>query len=687
MALSGGGALGLAHVGVLKYFEEHNIPVDAVAGTSMGGMVAGFYATGMNSHELEQVARTTDFDQIFQVTPEYEDRPVAEKQDWHRGAGLTLRFQRNFSLPTGLNPGQPLALLLSRYTEAFSRLNSFDDLPTPFRCVATDLTSASAFTLDGGSLPLALRATMAIPGIFTPVTIGDRVLVDGGAVDNIPVDVARTMNTDVVIAVSLDTTPVTAKNLTTLSSVLKQVVAVVVLENERRSLKQADIVIPVQVQKYTATDYTSAEEIVAAGYKAAESMSDQLKPFELPDGVYQEYLRIRESRRRTVPESGRVVEVKSLQPEIQANAQEELRRKLPGVVDREKLEETLTGITAATSLPSAYYGWTDTDKKEEGYSILLESRSLGGELLIRPSLSMQASGGEATRTSLKLSWVGSPHNSYKARVLGEATIGFDPGIRLEYYRPFDGKSYFIAPGILFQRTHVDSYSGPTVNQFVRDRVAGTFYAGFGTWRFIQWRVGVLGGYDHYNQTVVTDGVTASSTGFANLESRLLIDRQDSGVLPSRGTRLNAALGFSARNYSYPYLDGYFSKFQPVGKRFTAFALGRGASSFGRKLPYFDQFTAGGLADLSAFRYQEFHANTLATGGGGIYLALTKWHDVRPLLAFWDEVGRFDLGGQGWQTHNSANTGVFLKTPLGPTGLVLSFDEDGRARLRFVFGRF
>src|SRR4051794_16466679 len=86
LALSGGGALGLAHIGVLKYFEEHNIPVDAVAGTSMGGMVGGFFATGMNSQELEQVARTTDFDQIFQVTPEYEDRPVAEKQDWHRAA-------------------------------------------------------------------------------------------------------------------------------------------------------------------------------------------------------------------------------------------------------------------------------------------------------------------------------------------------------------------------------------------------------------------------------------------------------------------------------------------------------------------------------------------------------------------------------------------------------------------------
>jgi NTE family protein len=686
LALSGGGALGLAHIGVLKYFEEQNIPVDAIAGTSMGGLVGGLFATGLNSREVEQVARTTNFEEIFRATPEYEDRPIAEKQDWHRGSGLTLRFQRNFSLPTGLNPGQPLALLLSRYTEAFSELKTFDDLPTPFRCVATDLTSASAYTLAAGSLPLSLRATMAVPGIFTPVTLGDRVLVDGGAVNNIPVDVARTMNTDVVIAVSLETAPVAAKNLTTLSTVLKQVVAVVVIENERRSLKQADLVIPVPFDRYTASDYASAEPIIAAGYKAAQGMADQLKPFELPASEYQQYLRDRENRRRTVPEAGRVIGVTALQPGIQADAQEELRRKLPGTVDKEKLEETLTGITAATSLPSAYYGWRTKDD-QQGYSILLESRSKGGELLIRPSLMMQASGGEPTRTSLKLSWVAARHNSYKERVIGEATIGYDPGLRFEYYRPFDGKSYFIAPGFLYQNSHKDSYSGSTVNQFIRHRVAGTFYGGLGTWRFAQWRLGVMGGYDYFSKTVVTDGVTASSTGFANLESLFLLDRQDSGVLPSRGTRLTGTLGYSFRNYSFPYFDAQFSKFIPLKKGISAFALGRGATSFGRKLPYYDQFTAGGLADLSAFRYQEFHANTLATGGGGIYFTMPKVYEFRTLLAFWDEAGRFDLGSAGWQTHNSANTGLFLKTPLGPTGLVLSFDEDGRARLRFVFGRF
>lgn len=689
LALSGGGALGLAHIGVLKYFEEHRIPVDAVAGTSMGGLVGGFYATGMNSHELEKVVREANFDDILSPGANYEERSIAEKQDWnHSDAGFTLRFKHNLSLPTGLNQGQPLALLLSHYTAAYAGLRSFDDLPTPFRCVATDLTSAGAFTLDSGPLPLALRATMAIPGIFTPVKWGDRILVDGGAVDNIPVDVAKQMNIDQVIAVSLQTAPASKAALSSLSGVLRQVVNVVVLENERRSLKQADLVIAVPLQKYTTDDYLRAGDIIAAGYKAAEAMEEKLKPFEVPEAEWHAYQQARESRVKTIPERGAIVAVESPQPHIERDARHELQRKLPGEVNRKELEGTLTGITAAASLPSAYYGWLKADDVS-GYKVDLEERPEGGEVLIRPSLSMQASGGEPTRTSLKMSWARTFRDAYKSRLLGEATIGYDPGIRAEYYKPFDGRPYFIAPGLLFQRSHNDSYTGPTINQFIRDRVAGTFYAGLGTWRFIQWRIGTTAGYDHYSKTVVQDGVTGSSTAFANLETGLLIDTQDSGVLPSIGTRLSASLGYSARNHSYPYVEGNFSQFLPLKRGLGLFALARGASSFGRNLSYYDRFTAGGLTDLSAFRLQEFHANTMAIGGGGAYFAIPKWgtSSVTPVVAAWHEVGRFDLGSQGWQTHQSGSVGVFLKTPLGPTGLILSVSEDGKARARFVFGRF
>jgi NTE family protein len=680
----------LAHIGVLKYFEEHHIAIDAVAGTSMGGLVGAFYATGLSAHELEQVALTIDFGHMFRTTPEYSERSIVEKQDWQGNeSGVTLRLQRNLSLPAGINTGQALALFLSRYTAAYSELKSFDELPTPFRCVATDLTRAEAFTLDRGSLPRALRATMALPGVFTPVPWEDRVLVDGGAVDDIPVDVTRSMKVDEVIAVSLHTATPAPQSLNSLTAVLRQLVSVVVLENERRSLRRADLVIAVPLENFSSTDYEKVEEMVAAGYRAAQSMAEKLKPYELSDSEWQEYERTRRERMRPIPDSGRIVSVTSPEPVIQRDATQELRRKLPGVVERQRLEDTLTGITAATSLPSAYYGWHFGE--DSGYKVTLDPRPQGGEILIRPAVLLQASGGEPTRASLKASWVRSAAGSYKSRVLGEVTIGYDPGVQVEYFRPSDGNPYFIAPGALFQRWHDDAYSGATIIQRVRDRVAGTLYAGLGTWRFAQLRVGTTAGYDSYNQRVVTDGVVSANTGFANLETRLLVDTQDSGVLPHRGTRSSVVAGYSFRNSSYPYFDGGFSHFIALSdakdRAISAFILGRGATSFGKKLPYFDQFTSGGLSDLAAFRYQEFHANTLVTGGGGAYYTLPGWKDFKPILALWDEAGRYDFGSQGWQTHNSASGGVFLPTPLGPAGAIISFTEDGAARFRFVFGRF
>ena len=689
LALSGGGALGIAHVGVLKYFEERHIPVDAIAGTSMGGLVAGFYATGMNAEQLHRITRSVSWEDMLRTTAKYDDLPIAEKQDWIRSdSDTTLRFKHNLSLPVGLNPGQPLALLLSRYTAAYTDLRSFDDLPIPFRCVATDLTSAEGFTLDSGSLPLAMRATMAIPGFFTPVKWGDRILVDGGAVDNIPVDVLRTMKPDVVVAVSLEIAPASPKTLNSLSSVLRQVVNVVVIQNERRSLKQADLVISVPLQKYVNTDYEHADKIERIGYEAAKSMAAELRPYELSDAEWQEYLKQRNERVRTAPAQGKIVAVHSQQPGIEAAAQHELKRKLPGVTDIGHLEDTLTGITAAASLPSAYYGW-QKPPDEEGFRVILEERPTGGEVLVRPSLAFQASGDEPTRAALRISTVTTPKNAYKSRLLAEGSIGYDPGIRAEYYHPIDGLQYFIAPGALIQRTHVDSYDGPHVNQFIRDRFAGTLYGGVGTWRFAQWRIGLTAGYDRVSQPVLQNGINSQSTGFANPETTLLIDTQDAGILPTRGTRFSGTLGYSVREHSYPYFDGHFSHFISIRKGTGVFFLGRGATSFGHSLGYYDQFTAGGMADLTAFRLQEFHANTLATAGGGAYWGIPKLKIAgwKPLFASWYEVGRFDQGSAGWSTHQSASLGVFGSTPLGPAGLALSANEDGKLRVRLLFGRF
>jgi len=677
-------------VGVLKYFGEHQIPVDVIAGTSMGGLVGGLYAAGLDAAQLQEIALHTSWDDLLRTTPRYRDRSIAEKQDWFSTElGVTLRFKRNLSLPNGLNSGQLLALMLSRYTAGYADLSSFDELPTPFRCVSTDLISSEAFTLERGSLPLAMRATMAIPGVFTPVKWGQRLLVDGGVVDNIPVDVVRALKTNVTIAVSLETRAVTQESLNTLTGMLKQVVSVVVAQNERRSLEAADIVIAVQLQKFNSMNYTDSAEIIDAGYRAAQAMADKLRPYELSEAEWRDYQSQRTARIRHTPEYGRVVAVTSPKASIQRDAEEELKRKVPGDISREQLESTLTGVAAATSLPAAFYGWGKSPQGE-GYKVTLLERQNGGEVLLRPAVSMQASGGEPTRASLRISAVGVRDQDYKARFLSEVSIGYNPGLRMEYYHPFDGHPFFVAPGFILQRSDYQSYSGTRPADAVRDRYAGSLYAGLGTWRFIQWRIGTTAGYDRINKSLSVDGVTASSGGFANVETSLLVDKQDSTVLATHGQHFSGTLGYSLRDHSHPYLQTNYRRTVPLGTSgLNSLVLGNCSTSFGRKLTYYEQYTAGGFGSLNAYRLQEFHANTLCFAGVGAWLPvpLIKIGGWKPIVAMWHEAGVFDMGSLGWKTHQSSSIGLFGSSPLAPMGIVLSVSEDGKLRFRFVFGRF
>jgi NTE family protein len=247
VALSGGSALGLAHIGVLRYFEEHHIPVDKIGGTSMGGLIGGLYATGMDSTQIRAVVESADWNALLSPSLRFADQPIADKQKWNRTFGdLTLRFGRGFSLPSGLNPGESLSLLLSRSTMAYSGVTDFDQLPVPFRCVATDLVSGDSVVFGRGSLPIAMRATMSLPGVFTPVKLDRMVLVDGGVLDNIPVDAVREMGAKIVIAVAFESPEVKPDQFKSLPDVMGQTISLVVAKNEQSSLKKADLVISVR---------------------------------------------------------------------------------------------------------------------------------------------------------------------------------------------------------------------------------------------------------------------------------------------------------------------------------------------------------------------------------------------------------------------------------------------------------
>lgn len=690
LALSGGGALGLAHVGVIRYFEEHHIPIDDIAGTSMGGLVGGFYAVGMDSQQLTQLVEQADWDVLLNPNPRFIDQPAVDKQEWNRPFGnLTLRFGRGFSLPAGLNSGEALSLLLSRKTLAYSDVSDFDALPTPFRCVATDLISGNAVVLGHGSLALAMRATMSSPGIFTPVLLDGMVLVDGGIIETVPVEVVRDMGSEKVIAVTLVNPTPKPDQLKSFADILRRATAVASSQNVRRSLASADVIISVDTQSLSGTNYRQWKKIIQAGYDAALKQAAELKQFEVSDEEWARYIQFRNERISPGGQRGAVVAVASSSPSFRRKAEAEIDRKLGNrVIPQRELEEVLRGMVAATAVPGASYEWQHGAGTTEGYKVSFAQR-LNDQVLVRPSLQYELSPDEPGRAALRLSTSTIFKNAYKSRLLGTVNIGYDPAIQMEYYNPFGGSAYFIAPGLIVERYHVNSYQGSGRSSPTRDRFGGSLYGGLGTWRFAQLRLGAQGGYDSYSSSPSVDGIKAESGEFAAPELRWIFNSQDSGGLPTHGTLTEGAIGYSFRNVSYPYLEQHFSTFRPIGHKLSLFAMNQDSTSLGRKLDYFEQFTAGGQGELSAFRYQEFHANTLLTGGSGMTIqGPTVSHlAIHPGFAVWYEAGRFDLGSQGWQTHQSTSTGIFFPTPVGAAVLSLSFDEAGKARFRLMFGSF
>ena len=346
-------------------------------------------------------------------------------------------------------------------------------------------------------------------------------------------------------------------------------------------------------------------------------------------------------------------------------------------------------MVAATAVPGAAYDWEQDDRGQR--DIGSSSQSVPA---IRCSLASprqySVSPGEPSRFGIRLSTVVVPQNAYKTRILGTANVGYDPSFQGEFYRPFDGTQYFVAPQFFGGRTHFNRYVGPARQSDTRDRVAGAMYGGIGTWRFAQLRLGAEAGYDSYSRSMTVDGVRSGVVVSRNPKLRWIFNNQDSGGLPARGTRFEGSAGYLFRaTGDYPIFQSEYSTFKPLDRHVTLFALNHRVRALAGKPDYFDQFIAGDQGNMPAFRYQEFHANTLVTAGSGMILHPWPIPHVssHPGLAFWYEAGRFDLGSQGWKTHQTTSIATFFPTQVGATGLELSFDENGKARFRLMLGSF
>src|SRR5882672_5290169 len=306
LVLSGGGARGMAHIGVLKVLEELKIPIDCIAGTSVGAIVGGLYASGMTAQQIDATMRSVDWQEAFRDTPPRQDLAFRRKQDDRNFlVQLPLGLKHGkILLPKGLIQGQKLQETLRQLTLPFNNSTEFDLLPTQFRAVATDLETGNAVLLERGDLAIAMRASMSAPGVFAPVELNGRLLVDGGLAENLPVNVARSMHADVLIVSDVSFPLQPRASLDSALSISNQMLAIMLhkdTDRQRASLSEKDVLIVPNLGSVTATDFTVPGNVIAGGEAAARHAVARLSAYSVAETLYQEYLARRSSREPGLP--------------------------------------------------------------------------------------------------------------------------------------------------------------------------------------------------------------------------------------------------------------------------------------------------------------------------------------------------------------------------------------------------
>ena len=307
LVLSGGGARGAAHIGVLKVLEEHRIPVDAIAGTSMGAVVGGLYASGLSAADIERVMTSVDWQDAFRDRPVRTDlnfRRKLEDQNFLVKFPLGLKGRR-FRVPRGLIQGQKFTQILRGLTLPVAQIQSFDDLAIPFRAVATDIVTGDRVILDHGDLTTAMRASLSAPGVFSPVEAEGRMLVDGGLSSNLPIDVAREMGVDVLIVVDCGFPLLERNKLVSVATVSNQMLAILIRHNtneQRKTLKPGDVIIDPALGDFSSLDFTEHEKAMRIGAEAARGQSERLAALSVPEAEFQRVVRARSAKRTDLPQ-------------------------------------------------------------------------------------------------------------------------------------------------------------------------------------------------------------------------------------------------------------------------------------------------------------------------------------------------------------------------------------------------
>lgn len=693
LVLSGGGAKGFAHVGVLQWFEENRIPVDVITGTSMGGLVGGAYATGMSAAELNQLMDSVDWNALVAPQIPYRDLDMRRKEARRDfPTGIEFGLKGGLRTPTGLNPAQGPMLLINQIALPYPDDISFDALATPFRCVATDLTRSEQLVFDRGSLSVALRSTMSIPGLFTAVNFEDRILVDGGVMNNLPTDVAKSMGAELVIAVDFGFVGPTPEEISSFIGVTTASLNALMIENQRRSLRLADLIIQPDVSQWGIGSFDAYRDIATAGYQAAERQRRFLLTLQASQEEWDAYVQRRAATRGSaqfVPAYVRVAGV----PERQAYELELTFARFAGQpLDREVVDRAIRIVVGNGRYEAIRYE-RETRGGDVGLLFTVTPKTYGPPFL-DPLIEIDGVQTDSPRLTLKgrlttydLGAIGS-----EFRVTG--SIGSEQQATAEVFLPLGGSPVFFAADFGYRSSISDFYAQERFVSPLRiSRFGGGVDIGVMIGRFAEVRAGYESQWLESRPSAVNSTAPNLRGSEQAITARLRVDTTNAATVPTSGARFDA---FGTRVLKAPGAPSAFNRagiefhgYLPAGWHGILFATVSGRWLQGDYGSSLYEPALGGALRLGAFSYDQLRGrNTMYFNAG--YLrqigALPSFIGGKVYVGTWIETGSAyeALGSARFSTNLSG--GLIAETPLGPLLLGGSVGPSGRRALYFTFGR-
>ena len=613
LVLSGGGARGAAHVGVLKVLEDLRVPVHCIAGTSMGAIVGASYASGMGTDEmLAEMAQITS-ERLFNDKPPRADQPIRIKSD----DSLPLASPElglndgQLMLPKGVVNGVALEAELRRLVRVRDA-RRFDHLPIPFRAVATSLGDGQMVVFDRGLLPTAMRASMAVPGLIAPLRVGDRLLIDGGLVRNLPVDVARAMGADVIIAVNLGTPLLRPDQIEGLQGVSMQTLGILTEQNVRQSLQQMrpqDVLIEPTLGDFSAADFDNLVKAVPFGVAAALEAAPRLRALSIPAP---EFAQLRQQQRSDERPTLPVIAAVEIAGQRRVNAEsivQTMQTQAGQPLDQDRIDVDMRRIYGSGDFESVRPELVDTGGTQ---TLVVNVTEKGwGPQYLRLGLALSSDLGQDAQFNfygqLRSTWL----NSLGAEWRNDVVLGNDVVLASRFYQPLStSQRWFVEPRVVYSNTPLYIYSGDVLAALYREHTLGAgLDAGLNFSHYGQLRLGVYRGnseLDLSSGQLFLPKSLEVDLGLA--QASLRIDQLDSASFARSGylVALNALVSrtqFGASD-DYNRYDAEVRAAVSHDAHTLRLALRGGGSIGDDPLPLYAMFRLGGFLNMSGFRLQQ-----------------------------------------------------------------------------------